>query len=182
MGIDESSAITATSDLQAALGIIDNEGSLKHTTIFEKSETFRIISSLRVSGYISRARTGGPWELTETGREFMNKVDDGAPEAEPGPQEPEDVELGLDDETSEPPAERSTATLRETLLDTIDKVLSGDMDVRQAKVVSELSGRVVDTLKLELAYAIAEENINGGIPTGSDRPPITSPLMLEHGN
>lgn len=182
MGIDESSAITATSDLQAALGIIDSEESLKHTSIFEKSETLRIISSLRVSGYISRARTGGPWSVTETGRAFMNKADDGAPEAKPGPQESEDVELGVEDQVDEAPGERSTATLRETLLDTIEKVLSGDMDVKQAKVVSELSGKVIDTLKLELAYAIAEDNINGGMPTGSDRAPLTKPLMLEHGN
>lgn len=48
---------------------------------------------------------------------------------------------------------RTTEHLREMLFDTIDKIKSGQMDFQEAKAVSDLAGRIVQSAELELKYS-----------------------------
>lgn len=47
---------------------------------------------------------------------------------------------------------RTTETLREALFDALEKVKSGDLSVAEARAVCEASGRILDTVRIEMDY------------------------------
>jgi hypothetical protein len=48
---------------------------------------------------------------------------------------------------------RTTETLRGILFDALDKVLSGEMGSAEARSVSLMADKIIDTAELELQYA-----------------------------
>ncbi|CAE7161643.1 unnamed protein product [Symbiodinium microadriaticum] len=57
----------------------------------------------------------------------------------------------------------TTEDLRETLLDTLKELRAGTIDVKQAKAVSDMAGKIIDTAKLELAHNIASKKYGGDL-------------------
>lgn len=68
---------------------------------------------------------------------------------------------------------RTTADLRETLFDVMDKVKSGNMEPRQAKAIADIADRIIETADLELRYSEIVSRLDRD---GQDINP--GPLML----
>ena len=54
----------------------------------------------------------------------------------------------------------TTQTLRETLIDCINEVRSGRMESKQARDISALAGRVIETAKLEIEFAVNQSKLD----------------------
>ena len=48
---------------------------------------------------------------------------------------------------------KTTASLRGVLLDSIERVRSGGMEPREAKAIADLADRIIETADLELRYS-----------------------------
>lgn len=56
----------------------------------------------------------------------------------------------------------TTADLRKILFETIEGLRSGEIETDDAKAIAILSGRIIDTAKMEIDYALACARIDSG--------------------
>ena len=73
-------------------------------------------------------------------------------------------------------ANETTESLRAILFDSIEKVRSGDMTVKEAKAVVDLSDRIISTAEVELRYSEVVSRLDK-----DDQGISPGPLLLTNG-